>query len=59
MYTLAFSHIVDGHRVPLVEDGVLVTLQVESPSKTAAISDPKVVEFCTTKGNDCRVRSVL
>lgn len=59
LYTVTFSHIVEGQRVPLTEGGVEVTKIVEAPTKTAAMMDSAVQQFCTETGNDCRVRRVI
>lgn len=59
MFIITFSHIVNGERVPLIEDGRAVTMNIQADSKSAAMYDPKVTEFCTVKGNDCRVRGVM
>jgi hypothetical protein len=57
-YTLTFSTIQGGQRKPLLKDGREVTLVVEADSKTATYSNPAVIDFCNTTGNDCRIRGV-
>ena len=59
LYTVSFSHIVDGQRVPLTDGGVDVTKIVEAPTKTAAMMDTAVQQFCEQSGNDTRVRRVI
>lgn len=56
-YTLSFSHIVDGKRLPLTLDGREVTKQVEADSKSGAVYDPTIKQFC--QDNGCTVRRVM
>jgi len=46
MFTLRFSHNVNGKRVPFLVDGAEATLHVEADSKTAAINHPDTASFC-------------
>lgn len=46
MYTLTFSHKVNGQRQPLFIDGREATLTVEAESKSAAIQHKDTVAFC-------------
>lgn len=57
-FTLTFSHIADGQRVPLFIDGREATLQIEASSKTDAIYKPEVKTFCGGRTDDARVRRV-
>ena len=58
-YTLTFSLVVDGQRIPLIDaEGKEVTKQVEATSKSAAMTDESIQQFCTDTGGDCRVRRV-
>lgn len=57
-FTLTFSIIQNGKRIPLIADGREVTLVVEADSKTATYSNPAVIELCSTTGKDCRVKGV-
>ena len=59
LYTVSFSHIVDGQRVPLTDGGAEVAKIVEAPTKTAAMMNSEVQQFCEQSGNDTRVRRVI
>ena len=59
MFTLTFSHVVNGQRVPLIIDGQEATLQVEATSKTEAIYKQEVIDFCNARTDDTRVRRVI
>jgi hypothetical protein len=59
MFTLYFSHIVEGKRIPLILDGREVTLPVEAISKSDAINKPEVKTFCENHGETVRVRRIL
>jgi hypothetical protein len=59
MFIITFSHIANGERVPLIENGRAVIMNVQADSKSAAMYDPEVTNFCTNQGNDCRVRGVM
>lgn len=56
MFTLTFSHIVDGKRVPLVLNGKEASIQVDAPDKTSAIYHADSVKFCEEHG--CTVGGV-
>ena len=56
MFTLNFSHIVNGQRIPFLIDGKEAVIQVEANDKTAAIWHEKSVQFCTEHG--VTIRSV-
>ncbi len=58
MFTLTFSHIQDGKRVPLIENGQEVTKTVEAPTKSAAMMDQSIKQFCESKGGETRIRTV-
>jgi hypothetical protein len=57
-FTLTFSTIQNGLRVPLLKDGQEVTLIVEADSKTATYSIPAVKALCDQYLNDTRIRGV-
>ena len=60
LYTLTFSHIVNGQRIPLTNDnGDEITKTAEASSKSAAIMDEEIRKFCADTGNDCRVRRII
>ena len=59
-YTLTFSLVVDGQRIPLIDaEGKEVTKQVEATSRSAAMTNANIQQFCEEKGNDTRVRRVI
>jgi len=45
-FTLSFSHIQNGIRVPLTIDGREVTMQVEADNKMSTYADPEVIKLC-------------
>lgn len=59
-FTLTFSHIVEGQRVPLTNaEGEEITKVVDAPTKTAAMKDSTIQKFCADTGGDCRVKGVI
>ena len=58
LYTISFSHVVEGQRVPLIIDDREYTMQVEASSKSGALSHPDVKTFCESRDDDCRPRRV-
>ena len=55
-YTITFSHIVEGKRVPLYVEGREATLQVDADGRTSAIYHEATKTFC--EANNCSVRRV-
>lgn len=55
-FTLSFSHIQKGIRVPLTIEGREVTLQVDADNKIATYGDPEVIKLCNE--HQASVRSV-